>query len=324
MSTTRFSDFDNFLDGVQVIDRELKYLYLNAVVAYQGKSTVDQLLGRRMEECYPGIEKTDLFQKISACIKQNQNFRFINDYNLDNGEKRWFDLSIQPVKEGALILSHDITPMIDLEKELTVKNVELNKRIDQVEVLVQELHHRVRNNLQIIISLINLYSNKIEDDKALLALGECKHYIESLASVYNSLQSEDDFTMVNFNELIRKLVENYSDKYPNEIRILNPKVDEAEVVQIDFALTFGLLLSEITKNLIQHRRLSDHTTSLEVDYSLNRHRSEFWFSLKTKLDLEGDSLLEEQLDDEIIQLLSEQLDGEISLVDKQLIFTSPL
>lgn len=100
---------DNLLEGCQIIGPDWRYVYANRTIAAQGKIKLGDLLGRRMMEVYPGIEQTPLFIVLDRCMKERVAEHFENEFVFPDGAVGWFDLSVQPVAEGILIFSADIT-----------------------------------------------------------------------------------------------------------------------------------------------------------------------------------------------------------------------
>jgi PAS domain S-box-containing protein len=103
------STMDSMLEGAQLIGYDWRYLYVNDVVAAQGKKPKDGLLGRTMMEAYPGIDQTDFFVTLRRSMEQRVTERLENEFVFPDGSKGVFDLSLQPVPEGVFILSSDIT-----------------------------------------------------------------------------------------------------------------------------------------------------------------------------------------------------------------------
>jgi PAS domain S-box-containing protein len=99
---------DNLLEGCQVIDHQLRYVYVNATAAAHGRTTVEELLGRTMMEAYPGIETTPMFRVLRRCMEDRVPQVMENEFLYPDGSKRWFELRIEPVPEGVAILSMDI------------------------------------------------------------------------------------------------------------------------------------------------------------------------------------------------------------------------
>jgi PAS domain S-box-containing protein len=113
-----WSTLDQLLEGCQIIDFDYKYLYLNEVALKHAEIPKEKLIGKTMWECYPGIEKTDVFKKIKSCLEERKFYKFENEFNYPSGESRWFQLSIQPSGYGASLLSTDITDKVFAEKKL--------------------------------------------------------------------------------------------------------------------------------------------------------------------------------------------------------------
>jgi len=110
--------FDDMLEGVQIINRDWRYVYVNEAVARQGRSTPANLVGRTMMDAYPGIEKTDMFSMLRDCMENRVTAQMENEFKYADGSSGWFSLSIQPALEGILILSFDITERKRAEERL--------------------------------------------------------------------------------------------------------------------------------------------------------------------------------------------------------------
>lgn len=126
------SVMNEMIEGFQVISPEFKYLYVNETVAKQGKRKKDELLGKTMMQCYPGIEKTQVFANIKKCLKEKKRIQLDNKFVYPDKSEAWFHLFIQPCKEGVVILSVDITKRKELEAKLFDKIKELNNITDAV------------------------------------------------------------------------------------------------------------------------------------------------------------------------------------------------
>jgi hypothetical protein len=118
---------DEMLEGLQVIGKDWTYLYVNETVARQGKRSKDALIGRTMMECYPGIERTPLFERLKKCMEERVSVGMENEFEYPDGSKGWFQLLIHPVFEGLMILSIDISDRKRVEQELREKLDELDR-----------------------------------------------------------------------------------------------------------------------------------------------------------------------------------------------------
>ena len=100
---------DSLLEGVQVISFDFRYLYINDVAARHGQQAKGELLGHTIMEMYPGIENMEMFAQLQHCMKKHTPHRMLNEFTFPNGTKGWFGLSMQPVPDGVLVLSWDVT-----------------------------------------------------------------------------------------------------------------------------------------------------------------------------------------------------------------------
>lgn len=100
---------DNMIEGVQVIGPDWRYLYVNKAVVGQSGYSAEELYGHTMIELYPGVGETELFRHLLLCLEEQTARHIENRFVYPDGSARWFDLSIQPVPEGILVLSVDIT-----------------------------------------------------------------------------------------------------------------------------------------------------------------------------------------------------------------------
>jgi PAS domain S-box-containing protein len=109
---------DYMIEGYQIIDYDWRYVYINEAAAKQGRKTKQELLGYTMMQVYPGIDKTNLFNYLRSCMTNRISHQIDNEFVYPDGTKGWFELIIEPIPEGILILSLDVTRKKEIETEL--------------------------------------------------------------------------------------------------------------------------------------------------------------------------------------------------------------
>jgi PAS domain S-box-containing protein len=249
-----WNTLDKMMEGIQIIDRNWKYMYVNEAVASQGKHTREELLGHTMMEVYPGIENTELFNVLSRCMDSRKQEFLVNEFEYNDGSKGWFELSIQPVPEGVFILSIDITKRKAAEASIQKLNEELEARVlertVQLETVNKELEsfsYSVSHDLRAPLRAINGYAKMIEEDYASLLDEEGKRLLTTVQ--YNAQKMGnliDD--LLAFSRLGRK---------------------EIQTSEIDVKEMINGTINEINKNVKHHAEFKiGKLENLHGDYAL--------------------------------------------------------
>lgn len=145
-------------EGLQLISFDYRYLFVNPTVIAQSKSKKEDLVGRTMMECFPGIEKTEMFSKLRVSMNKRIPQTFENEFSFPDGTKEWFELRISPVPEGVLILSMDVTERKKVEVALLQSTKDradeliLNaSKMSALGEMASGIAHEINNPLSIIV-----------------------------------------------------------------------------------------------------------------------------------------------------------------------------
>lgn len=131
--------------------------------------------------------------------------------------------------------------------------VSLKNSIEEKDVLIKEIHHRVKNNLQIISSLLFLQSCKIEDEEHLLIFQDSQNRIKSMALVHEKLYQSKELSKINFSEYLRNLTSYVHQTYRGKSNNLEFKFDLEDIfLAIDTAIPLGLILNELLSNVYKY------------------------------------------------------------------------
>ncbi len=133
------------LEGVQLIDFEFRYAYVNRTAAAHGRRTREELLGRKMADAYPGIEQTGMFATLTRCMVERTPQQMANHFTYPDGRFSWFDLRMNPVPAGVLILSIDISDLKAVEEQARRSEAHLAATLDCMAegVITADLEARV-------------------------------------------------------------------------------------------------------------------------------------------------------------------------------------
>lgn len=145
---------------------------------------------------------------------------------------------------------------------------ELLSRKNQVEMLNKEIHHRARNNLQIVSGLLSLHSRQTEDDASRKAIDEGRTRLESIAMIHQRLYDNDNLTKIEMNDYIGSLAKLLEQSFGVAGNI-STKVSLADpMFSVDYAVPVGLMVNELVTNAFKYAA-SDNPTNLKITIELN-------------------------------------------------------
>ncbi|HZL18300.1 MAG TPA: histidine kinase dimerization/phosphoacceptor domain -containing protein [Polyangia bacterium] len=135
-----------------------------------------------------------------------------------------------------------------LRSELTVR-----ASLREKEVLLKEIHHRVKNNLQVISSLLNLQARYLTDPAARAIFSQSQTRVQSIALVHERLYESADLSHVDFGKYVAVLIDNVFDTYDAPSRGIAKVIDVGDVhLTVDVAIPCGLIVNELVTNALKH------------------------------------------------------------------------
>ena len=230
------------------------------------------------------------------------------------------DGSLLPVEVNVSLMNFESKPsVLVFVRDITVrKKAEelIKKSLQEKEVLLKEIHHRVKNNLQIISSLLRLQSQSLKDKDALEKFAVSQNRIKSMALIHESLYSSKDLSKVDFSEYIHSLIKHLSSIFDPSARNIDIKLDLEQIYfEIKTAIPLGLITNELVSNSLQHAFSDDGGGEIRI--RLRREKTG-GFSLLVKdsgigFPKELDFQAVETLGMNIVSDLVMQINGTISL-----------
>jgi PAS domain S-box-containing protein len=110
---------DNMIEGVQIMDFNWKYIYVNDALVKQSRYSHNELIGHSILEVYPGLEKTELFSCLKQCMEERVPVSLETEFRFPDRSSDWFELNFQPVPDGIFILSTETTRQRDASRVIT-------------------------------------------------------------------------------------------------------------------------------------------------------------------------------------------------------------
>ena len=234
-----------------------------------------------------------------------------------NNQKEWYEVIFNPVyfESGKVseisCLAFEITERKETEDKL-------RDTIKEKEVLLKEVHHRVKNNLQVISSILSLQASYVNDVKTLEILKESQDRIKTMSFVHESLYQNSDFSSIKLGDYVSTLAQNliYSYKSDEFSIKLDTKFDEI-FLNLYQAIPCGLIVNELVSNALKHafKKVKKGKLSIHIHKEANSiyiNICDNGVGMPDNISIENIETLGFQL----VHALVDQLDGTINVNNK--------
>ncbi|MFO8083119.1 MAG: histidine kinase dimerization/phosphoacceptor domain -containing protein [Desulfobacterales bacterium] len=276
-------------------------------------------------------EDRELFNKaVQKSIEKNQHFDTEYRMILPNGSIRWIMMA------GAVIRNDINLPvrMIGMICDITDRKESAEKikaSLKEKELLLKEIHHRVKNNLQIISSLMYLQSKNVSDKVLSNIFKDCESRIRSMAMVHESLYQSESVAEIDLAQYVRHLTVYLFQSYGNKFGPIQLKTDIQNIfLNINTAIPCGLIISELVSNALKHAFPDGKQGEIVVSFTKDRTGShcltvrDNGTGLPENMDWRNTDTLGLRL----INILAQQLNGSLTYYGQEgacfvLTFTEP-
>ena len=157
---------------------------------------------------------------------------------------------------GVLFMAYLIIKLINEHKhvtqELELKNKLVNDQNNEKTVLLKEIHHRVKNNLQIISSLLRLQSRDIEDKKTIEQFEEATNRVVAMSLIHDRMYQSDNLSKINLKDYLETLASELISSYSTDTPICIKIETELELITPKFLVSFALMFNELITNSLKH------------------------------------------------------------------------
>jgi len=309
-------------EGIFIIDDEATITYANKKLADMLGYTLEEGIGRPVWDFVDEESKTFLKQNLEK-RRQGINENYELKLLCKDGSPLWALINAKSLFDiddrfmGAVSMLTDITERKKAEEAL--------EKIDKVRI--KEIHHRIKNNLQIISSLLDLQAETFEDENVIEAFREGQNRVISMSLIHEELYKGEGTDTLDFSVYLKKLAENLFKTYnlSNKNISLSMDLEKDTFLDMDTAVPLGIIVNELVSNSFKHAFTEKQDGEIRIQLCRegeNREMNMSLFSLTISDDGKGlpegmDFKSAGSLGLQLVGILVDQLDGELELKQTQ-------
>jgi PAS domain S-box-containing protein len=232
--------------------------------AYRRYFSIDQQPAHNFLRSLPPADVTAV-EDLLRSLTESEPARVL-EYRYDNeGNTRWLQWNFRAIfnRQGQVsefqAVGRDIT-------ELKRNEEQIRASLKEKDALLKEIHHRVKNNLQIISSMLSLQEAKVSEPASREILADSRNRIKSMALIHERLYGSHDLSSIDFSEYIRSLLRHLSYSYGANNGRISVRTDVGDMsLNIDIAVPLGLIVNELVTNSFKHAFPGESTGEIFVE-----------------------------------------------------------
>ncbi|HEY9708707.1 MAG TPA: histidine kinase dimerization/phosphoacceptor domain -containing protein, partial [Oculatellaceae cyanobacterium] len=254
---------ETITDAFFALNQEWQFTYLNRQAERLLDRNREQLLGKNIWDEFPEAMNSTFYREFHQVISDQSRVTFEEFYPPLN---RWFEVRAYPAPDGLGVYFRNITKRKQAEDKIKASLIEK-------ETLLKEIHHRVKNNLQIISSLLRLQSRQIQDLHTLELFKESQNRVQAMALIHEKLYQSSNLAQIDFLQYITTLVNDLFRSYDAhrhgitfQVNVNSIETDLANIsttrhitynpnppqLAIDTAIPCGLMINELVSNSLKY------------------------------------------------------------------------
>ncbi len=243
--------FENMLNGFAYCQMEfdenenpvdLTYLAVNSM--FESLTGLKSVIGKKLSEVIPGHMEKDpeileVYGRVSKTGKPERKEIFIESL------QQWYSLSVYSNRKGYFAAVFDV--ITDRKLAETVQNL-----LKEKDLILKEVHHRIKNNMNTIKGLLFLQANSIQDQTAIAILKDAQSRVESMSLLYNKLYCSDNYNTLSVKDYLHPLIDEILSNFPCGSAVKVEKKIEDIVLNVKILQPLGIIINELLTNTMKY------------------------------------------------------------------------
>jgi PAS domain S-box-containing protein len=312
---------DHSADMITLMDGNFKCLYISpSSELFLGYSPEELMTLEDYRDLIHPDSKKSFSLEFEGMMEYHDATRFLYQTIKKDGSAFWVESNINPIFDSStgklkamLSITRDVSNQIDQEEALM-------EAARQKELLIKEVHHRVKNNLAILTSLVNMQKSEFTDHKTLDIFSDLQFRVRAMALVHEQLYKSRNIEVLPIGEYLSKLVGIVSSAFASsKVTVHQDFYDE--IIDVEITLPLGLIVNELLTNAFKYAFPDNKEGNIWVTYKKTPHRKKSMIEMRCLtvrddgigLPVDFDFSQRTSMGSQIIHLLAKQLEGEIKI-----------
>ncbi|UKN01996.1 PAS domain S-box protein [Paracrocinitomix mangrovi] len=314
-------NYKNALNSSAIVsytDLKGNIIYVNDLFCEISQYSRDELIGQNQSIVNSNLHPKEFWKDLWKTIGNGNIWKGNIRNKKKDGSFYWVFTTIVPFinnnkVQKYLSMRYEITALVEAEEEIKSKTLQ---SLHEKNVMLKEIHHRVKNNMQVVTSLMSLQASKIEDEHLKEVFVKSQYRINSMALVHELLYQADNLSQINISDYIKKLANSIAMSFHGNNEEVKLKMSIPEIhLNMDTAIPLGIIVTEILTNSYKYA-FNDITSSI-ISITLSQNQdSTLLLTIEDNgigFDREKVCLEKNTLGLSLIDSLCQQLEGEYYL-----------
>lgn len=257
-------------DIIFIIDDRRRFSYFNIHGLEQVGRTAEELLGKKVSDIFSGALLESMETGLSSVFETGGPFRHELKISHPSGIV-WEDIKLIPLFAASgkvhsiMGIARDITERMRAEEKI-------KSLLSEKELLLHEVHHRIRNDLNTIISLLTLQARRLKDPSAVTSLNDASNRVQSMKVLYTVLYQSADFKKISTKEYLSFLTDEITAMFTGmEFVAVEKHIDDI-IIDADIVSPLGIIINELLTNAMKHAFTGRDNGVIKVSFSArDRH-----------------------------------------------------